>query len=55
MKSVLSLMVLAFAMAVTGPVFAEDPPPATEDECNKTPDMEWDADAGKCVQESPGG
>jgi len=55
MKSLLSLMALGFAFAVTAPALAEDPPPTTKADCEKTPDMEWDADTGKCVRESPGG
>jgi ribosomal protein L12E/L44/L45/RPP1/RPP2 len=53
MKSLLSLLALGIAVATITPAYAEAP--ATEAECNKTPDYEWDADQGKCVMESPGG
>ena len=55
MKSVLSLMVLASAVAFAAPAFADPKPPATEAECNKTEGYDWDAATGKCVLESPGG
>jgi hypothetical protein len=55
MKSLLSLMALGLAVTVSAPAFAEDPPPTTKEECEKTPDMEWDEATGKCVRESPGG
>jgi hypothetical protein len=55
MKSLLSLMALGLATAFVAPAFAEDAPPTTKAECDKTPDMEWDDSAGKCVRESPGG
>ncbi|WP_291004164.1 hypothetical protein [Hyphomicrobium sp.] len=55
MKSLLSLMALGLVAAVAAPAFAEDAPPTTKAECEKTPDMEWDEAAGKCVRESPGG
>ena len=55
MKILLSLIALGLATAVAAPAFAEDPPPSTKAECEKTPDMEWDDSQGKCVRESPGG
>lgn len=55
MKSLLSLLALGFAVATIAPVYAEEPPPSTKAECQKTPDMEWDDSQGKCVRESPGG
>jgi ribosomal protein L12E/L44/L45/RPP1/RPP2 len=53
MKSLLSLLALGIAVATITPAYAEAP--ATEAECNKTPDMEWDDSQGKCVEQSPGG
>jgi hypothetical protein len=55
MKSLLSLIALGLAASFAAPAFAEDPPPTTKAECDKTPDMEWDDSQGKCVLESPGG
>ena len=55
MKILLSLIALGLATVVAAPAFAEDPPPSTKAECEKTPDMEWDDSQGKCVRESPGG
>jgi hypothetical protein len=55
MKSLLSLIALGLAVSVAAPAFAEDPPPATKAECQKTPDMEWDETQNKCLRQSPGG
>jgi hypothetical protein len=55
MKSILSLVALGLAVSMAAPAFAEDPPPKTKAECQKTPDMEWDESQGKCVREDPGG
>ncbi len=55
MKSILSLITLGLLVGFAAPAFADDPVPTTKEDCDKTADMEWDADAGKCVEESPGG
>jgi hypothetical protein len=55
MKSLLSLLALGLATVFVAPAFAEEDPPTTKAECDKTPDMEWDDSQGKCVRESPGG
>jgi len=54
MKTLLSLITIGFALSVTAPAFAEDPP-ATQAECKKKKDWEWDYSQGKCVDQSPGG
>lgn len=55
MKSILSLIALGLAVSVAAPAFAEDAPPKTKAECQKTQGMEWDESQGKCVREDPGG
>jgi hypothetical protein len=55
MKSLFSLLALGFAVATITPAYADKPAPTTQEECQKTPDYEWDADQGKCVEQSPGG
>lgn len=48
MKTVLSMLVLALALAFTGPVFAQDPTMATDKaSCDKAGGV-WDDAAKKC-------
>jgi hypothetical protein len=47
MKSILSLVALGLAMAVTAPAFAKH---HTQAECEKLEGMMWDEESGKCVK-----
>lgn len=49
MKSILSLVTLAFAFAITAPALAEDEP-TTKADCEKVEGMMWDEASGKCVK-----
>lgn len=49
MKSILSLVALGIAMAVTAPAFAKH---HTKAECEKLEGMAWDEATGKCVKKS---
>ncbi|MBZ0208933.1 MAG: hypothetical protein K8F92_04690 [Hyphomicrobium sp.] len=50
MKALLALLTLGLAAASTIPVMAHDgAAPMTKAECEKTPDMQWDAKTGTCV------
>lgn len=49
MKSILSLVALSIAMAVTAPAFAKH---HTKAECEKLEGMKWDDATGKCVKKS---
>jgi len=55
MKSLLSLMVIGSTVALVAPAFADPKPPTTKEECDKTEGYDWDAAAGKCIAETPGG
>ena len=54
MKSLLSLLVLGLAVALTAPAFAADAPkvPMTKADCDKTKDMKWDKATAACIQSS---
>ncbi len=47
MKSILSLVALGLAVAVTAPAFAEH---HTKADCEKLEGMQWDEATGKCVK-----
>jgi len=55
MKSLLLLMVIGSTVALVAPAFADPKPPTTKEECDKTEGYDWDAAAGKCIAETPGG
>ena len=50
MKSVLSLVVLGLAMAVTAPAIAEDVP-TTQADCEAMDGMQWDEETGTCIKQ----
>ena len=54
MKSLLSLLVLGLAVALTAPAFAADATkvPMTKADCDKTKDMKWDKATAACIQSS---
>jgi hypothetical protein len=55
MKTLISAVVLAFALAGTVPAFAADVTTAkTKADCDKAGGM-WDAQAEKCAKKSSGG
>ncbi len=50
MKALLALLALGLAAASTAPVLAHDGmAPTTKADCEKMPDMQWDAKTGTCV------
>ena len=49
MKSILSLVALGLAMALSAPAIAEDEP-TTKADCEKMDGMMWDEESGKCVK-----
>ena len=49
MKSILSLVALGLAFAITAPALAEDEP-TTQADCEKMEGMKWDEESGKCVK-----
>ncbi|KWT64551.1 MULTISPECIES: hypothetical protein [Hyphomicrobium] len=55
MKAILSLMVLGSAVVFAAPAFADPAPPTTKEACDKAEGYDWDAAAGKCIAETPGG
>jgi hypothetical protein len=45
-----SVFTLGLAAAFSGPLLAHDgEAPMTQADCEKMPDMQWDAKTGKCV------
>jgi hypothetical protein len=48
MKTIISLLVMSFAVAITAPAFAQDPAPATKADCDKAKGT-WDDATGKCT------
>ncbi len=50
MKALLALLTLGLVAASTAPVIAHEvAAPTTKANCEKTPDMQWDAKTGTCV------
>jgi hypothetical protein len=50
MKSMLAIVALSIAAAVTLPAFAQDPAPKTQAECEKHQDMRWDPGSKTCIK-----
>ena len=50
MKSILTVIALSIAAAVTVPAFAQTTPPApTRVDCDKMPDKKWDDGSKTCL------
>ncbi len=49
MKSILTVMALSIAAAVSAPAFAQTSTPATQAECEKAADMRWNNSTKTCV------
>jgi hypothetical protein len=49
MKSLLTVLALSIAAAVTAPAFAQTPKPVTQAECEKMQDKRWDDGSKTCL------
>jgi hypothetical protein len=49
MKSVLAVLALSIAAAVTAPAFAQTPPAPTRVDCEKMQDKKWDEGSKTCL------
>jgi hypothetical protein len=49
MKSILTVMALSIAAAVSAPAFAQTSTPATQAECEKMADKRWDDQSKTCL------
>jgi hypothetical protein len=49
MKSILTVMALSIAAAVSAPAFAQTSTPTTQAECEKMADKKWDDGSKMCL------